>query len=192
MTLYVNKKISPPKEITEWEFKQTEDKLMPFITCKANNNYYFSASGNITHIVINDKIHEINPNYTVNRSYISFPEDTKLKLGFALSGIWNKDGYIKIVNKKKVGGYPRLLFLQPNSYNHFSLKVRKGDRLDLLPQADLYYLGYLKDKKLVHEKLVRSVEDKHYHRFWDDYEIKFKAGEIPFFCVCIHHLYMKS
>ena len=151
---------------------------MPDLYCKANVPYSFHTSDSLVEIVINHQEYEVRAGKDFT---ITFEEDTVINdIDFYFSGIYFKSGILHIWENRKSG--TQLLFLKPNEYSDLLLKVNKGIRLDIPRQKDLYYLGYFKGDSLDHELLVKN-DDDYYFRFWNDYNIRFKAAEVPFVMV---------
>lgn len=72
------------------------------------------------------------------------------------------------------------VFLFPDKYANLTFKVKKGFRLDIPSQKELFYLCKFKDNQLADEILVPKKSRNFAVRFFDNYQIKFKSAEVPF------------
>lgn len=152
---------------------------MPYLYCRANIPYSFHTSDSLVEIVINHRTYNVKAG---NEFTITFDEDTVINdIDFYFNGIYFKSGILDIWENIKTG--TQLLYLIPNKYSNYSFKVEKGMRLNVPEQSDHYYLGYFKNNVLASETLAEKNRDGYYFRFWDSYDLKFKAAEVPLIMV---------
>lgn len=165
----------PQPQKIYWGYKLKPGKDIKSFLCKANTFYTFKSQHGFSYIQIPGMEKYNVGNY---KFVVKFNQDTKLTMDCYIKGVWFKDGYLDIWEGKKEG-YPRLYYLTTDEYTETLCKVQKGMRLTMPRMDDLYYLGYFKNGVLKGEVLVKN-DDGYYFQFWDEYEIKIKAAEIPF------------
>jgi hypothetical protein len=173
---YQSKK-KPQPEKTYWRFKIKEDGLAPTFRCKANIFYTFKSQHGFQYVyAYRNKCHI---STEIKSFSISFPEETTLNFTCKVDGVWFKTGDLEIWEGEK--RWPVLILVTKYRYSNggYKLNVKKGMRLNMPKQKEWYYLGYFKNDRLVDEAKT-SNDSNYYFRFWDKYELKFKAVEFPF------------
>ncbi|RJO62140.1 hypothetical protein C4544_00720 [candidate division WS5 bacterium] len=160
-----------------WKFNVAPDKPMTEFICKANNDYIFKTSGAIKKIYIDGIEHPGNSSTYIGFKTL-FKKDTRIKLDIAMSGYFTSDGTIEIWKGTTQVSFPRLYVLKTDTYSDHAINVKKGTRFDVKRSEELYYAGYFRNGALAHEVLVKDKKDMMF-QFYDDYAIKFRAGEVP-------------
>lgn len=181
-----------PIKSGDFEFTVKPDRPMPFYTCEAKKFYTVETSGRIKNIWVENKNFQIKTN--VNRCNLYFEDNTKVKIDFELSGIWNYSGDIKI-SAKWNEKYPYLVYLKTDSYSSFERPVMQGmPNLEIKGQQEGYYIGQFKEKKLERESFTKKGV---IIRFYRDPKVKkeilkFKAATVPFLFFLDSFPYMKE
>lgn len=177
--LYLHYNYHPRKnEKIHWTYKIKPDEQIPHFLCKANKIYTFTSKSGISSIIIDNKKHYLGENSFI----IFFEKDTALDIDTYLDGIWFKRGYLEIWEGKKGFNYPRLIYLSVDKYSDTLFKVSKGMVYNIPEHRELFYLGQFKKGHKKFETLMKNNGGE-YFRFWGNYEVKFRAAEVPFFII---------
>lgn len=170
-----------PKPQTYWKFRIKWKKPTPYFSLKANTYYSFKSIHGFSGIDINGKSFNVENTSVRGNSYVvKFNKPTEFRIRGYINGIWYKDGKIEIWEEKK--DFPRLYYLTTNRWSDFSLPVKKGQELRFNWHSPMLLVGYFKGDKFVKDDFIKNNYYTRTIRFWDDYTLKFKAAEIPFFC----------
>jgi hypothetical protein len=180
--LHYKKAAKPEPRKTYWSFKIKPNKPPPHFFCEANQAYLFYSNYGFSSISINGTKYQSNLSRKTKSFYISFEKDRKVFLDCYEGGHIFKSGRL-VIRAIKDLKYPRLIWFRKDSYTKPLFKVSKGMRLDLPKLPECFYLGYFKNGFKDHEQLLKIDypynRPKHL-RFWDSYDIRFKASEVPF------------
>lgn len=177
---------------THWQFTVKPNKGMPVFLCKAKTPYSIEADGRIKGIIIDEKYYSFDKIHLGNRLkfIVFFEKNTNIVVKIYLRGLITKRGEINIEEGWHFN-YPRLLYLSPNEYSYYFIECKKGMRLYIPRQNKSYYIGHFQGEGLKKEKLISN--NKHYSfRFWNKYNVRFKAAEEPFLFVLAHDPYFEN
>jgi len=194
---HFNKEKVEPAPQTYWKYRVKYKKPMSPFICEADTFYSFKASrgehgGTLHGIRINGRYFDlINKGVNGLKYIIKFNKPTKIQIYNDLQGIWFRDGEIEIWEEKK--NFPRLYFLTPDCWSDFSLQVKRGQKLNFnWGGYPMLLIGYFKGDKLVKDKPIKRNYYTQTIYSWDNYTLKFKAAEIPYFCEFNKNLWVEN
>lgn len=179
-----------------WKYKIRENQFSPSFLCKARTLYTFKSKYGFLYVSVNGVFFNLSDIFFLNRSLqsfsITFPEETEVRLYCGVKGKRYKTGGLKIWEK---GGEvskncPLLVLIVPDKESYYTFQVKKGMGIYTPPQKLDWQMLLFKDNKSVNLNgmKVKMRREKGYlggnqcglyWRFWDDYEVKFKAQNRP-------------
>lgn len=161
----------------EFEFRINQWNDMPYFYCKGKTKYTFTSTGDIKKVYIGNSW---SANYPIGKSFsIELESPERVKVETELQGVFWKKGLVTV--KEGVAEAPRWTFgyLPAKQLSPFSINVKKGQRLDLAKQNELYYLIYFRSGVEKKRELVKN-DGNYFFWFWHDYELKIMPAEVGF------------
>lgn len=158
-----------------WKYRLKEKSELPTFSFKANTTYTCASQYGFKFFYIKGKKLETD----ITRPFlIFFPQDTSVTFGVRLKGIWFETGKLEIW-EGKVFNCNQLIFVTTDRYSDCKISVQKGMRMYIPKQKEWYYMGHFNKDKFISQTKVDNHSD-YYFRFWNTYDLRFRAVELPF------------